>query len=99
MGTKFALVCWFDVNVLTAIQVPVSKMSLMKCYQSTSVFFFFLSFSMGCVCVWGGITALSAQAAWFCVRAQASAVLLAQRFQHVTLISMLKPLFVGLLAL
>lgn len=42
-----------------------------------------------CVCVEGGITALSAQAAWVCVRTQASAVLLAQHFQYATLVSML----------
>lgn len=40
-----------------------------------------------CVCVEGGITALSAQVAWVCVRT--SAVLLAQHFQYVTLVSML----------
>lgn len=53
MGTGFALACWFGVKGQTAIQVPVSKVSLVKCYQTTSVFFFLSFFFLGggCVCM------------------------------------------------
>lgn len=51
MGTDFALVCWFGVNGQTAILVPITKMSLVKCSQSTSVFSFFLSLWGMCMCM------------------------------------------------
>lgn len=55
MGTGFALVCYFGVNGQTAIGVPVPKLSLVKCYQSNSVFFSFLPFFVHYpVCVLGG---------------------------------------------
>lgn len=55
MGTGFVLVCYFGVNGQIAVGVPVSKMSLVKCYQSNSVFFSFLFFFVHVlVCVLGG---------------------------------------------
>lgn len=52
MGTVFAVLCWFGVNVQTVLQVPISKISLVKCYQHTSVSFFLSSsFMLGWVCM------------------------------------------------